>query len=156
MNMQTSTSPAAPPPATRPGRLSFRTLLWIVALIALAFLLGWGPKELEKRRMTETLDETRLELRLATIHRQLGVASHEALRNNYTAAAVAAHRFFDDCRTVEQEFDLESRPRTRLALSAYGQQADTILGELSLGDPVVKERLASLYLTMNGVIERKQ
>jgi len=147
-------APATPPPAKR--RMSLRSLLWIALLLAFAFALGWGPQEWRKRNLAERLDETALELRLARLHGQLGVASHEAMRNNFAEASVAARAFFDGCIATEHEFDLSERPRTRLALSAYSRQSDLVLGELSLGDPVVKQRLASLYLTMAGVIERKQ
>lgn len=157
-SMQSNPAPAPPVEPARPAkqRVSFRSILWIALLIAFAFALGWGPQELRKRELARTLRETNLELRLVQLHRQLGVASHEAQRNNFAEAATAARAFFDGCIATEHEFDLSKRPRTRLALSAYSRQSDLILGELSLGDPIAKQRLASLYLTMNGVIERAQ
>jgi hypothetical protein len=54
------------------------------------------------------------------------------------------------------EFRYDNRPRTQIALQGYAQSGDVILGELANGDPMVKERLASMYMTMNGVIERRQ
>ena len=155
MQPNSSTAPTIEPrPATR--RMSFRSVVWIVLLLALAFALGWGPQEMRKRELTDALRETNLELGLVQLHRQLGVASHEAQRNNFAEASTAARAFFDGCVSTEHEFDLSARPRTRLALSAYARQSDLILGELSLGDPIAKQRLASLYLTMNGLIERAQ
>ena len=71
-------------------------------------------------------------------------------------AAQAAHAFFDGCRGAAEELDLSDRPRTRLALEAYASSAPEIMTQLNLGNPAMKERLASLYLTMHGVIERKQ
>jgi hypothetical protein len=137
-------------------RLSFRTLLWIAFLLLFAFGLGYVPKELERRRAAETLRTTELDLRLANLHRQLGVASQEAQRNNFANAANAARVFFDGCRAVLNEYPLEDQPRTRNALQAYATSSDTILGQLANADPTVKEQLASLYLTMNGVLERRQ
>jgi hypothetical protein len=137
-------------------RLSFRTLLWIAFLLLFAFGLGYVPRELERRRAVETLQTNELDLRLANLHRLLGVASHEAQRNNFASAADAARAFFDGCRTVLNEYPLEDQPRTRNALQAYATSSDTILGQLANADPAVKEQLASLYLTMNGVLERKQ
>lgn len=131
-------------------------MFWIVFLIALAFVLGWGPQELRKRNLEERLEQTELDLRLANLHRQIGMASHEAQRNNFAAAATQAGAFFDGCQRTLVEYELKDRPRTRLALSAYPQSADTILGELAVGDPAVKQRLASLYLTMDGVLQRRQ
>lgn len=160
MDMQPAATPPPPPkpvpPAPVKRRLSFRALVWIVLLLLLAFGLGYVPKELERRRLAETLNTTELDLRLATLHRQIGVASQEAQRNNFASAASAARAFFDGCRTVVHEYPLEDRPRTRLALQAYASTSDTILGQLANADPTVKEQLASLYLTMNGVLERRQ
>jgi hypothetical protein len=126
------------------------------ALIALAFLIGYIPNEIGSRRLAQQLRRAELDLRLLHVHRQLGMASHEAQRNNYGTAGELAKRFFEDCRKTAHEFRFEKRPRTQIALQGYAQQGDVILGELANGDPMVKERLASMYVTMNGVIERRQ
>jgi len=159
MVMQPAVTPPPPKPvspAPLKRRLSFRTLLWILILLLFAFGLGYVPKELERRRAAETLRTTELDLRLANLHRLLGVASHEAQRNNFANAASAARAFFDGCRAVLNEYALEDQPRTRTALQAYASSSDTILGQLANADPTAKEQLASLYLTMNGVLERRQ
>ncbi len=142
------------PPASR--RLSFRAILWIAFLLAFAFGLGYVPKELARRNLVETLQQKELDLRLANLHRQLGVASHEAQRNNFASAAAAARGFFDGCRAVVNDYEFEGQPRTKLALQAYASSSDMILGQLANADPAVREQLASLYLTMNGVLERRQ
>lgn len=136
--------------------MSFRSLLWIAFLLLFAFGLGYVPKELERRRLVETIATTELDLRLANLHRQLGVASHEAQQNNFANAATAARAFFDGCRSVTHDYPLTDQPRTRLALEAYAASSDTILGQLANADPTVKAQLASLYLTMNGVLARHQ
>lgn len=133
-----------------------KTAIIAAVLMIAAFLAGYVPKHLEASRSAEALRETQRALRLATLHRQLGLASLEAQRNNYPAAAQAAHAFFDGCRAAAEELDLSDRPRTRLALEAYASSAPEIMTQLNLGNPAMKERLASLYLTMHGVIERKQ
>jgi hypothetical protein len=136
--------------------MSFRTILWIVLLVAFAYGLGYGPKELERRKLAAKMEQTELDLRLANLHRQLGIASFEAQRNNFAVSGTAARAFFDGCRGVVNQYKLEDQPRTRLALQSYASYSDTILGQLANADPAVKERLASLFLTMNGVLERKQ
>ena len=133
-----------------------RTAVLTLLLMLVAFGAGFIPKELETRKMTTRLEATELDLRLATLHRQIGVASHEAQRNNFAVAATAARAFFDGCRSVLNEYDLADRPRTRLALSAYASSSDMVLGQLATADPAAKERLASLFLTMNGLLERQQ
>jgi hypothetical protein len=151
-----STAPVATTPSSPRRRLSFRTLLWFVLLLALAFGIGYVPKELERRRMAAELQTAQLDLRLANLHRHLGMASHEAQRNDYAQAGAAARQFFDDCRAVSNEYKFENEPRTRLALSGWAAQSDVVLGDLANGDPAVKEKLASLFMTVNGVLERRQ
>lgn len=160
MSMQPATTPPPPKPTPAPApvkrRMSFRTLLWIVLLLAFAFGLGYGPKEIERRRLAAKLEQTELDLRLANLHRQLGVAAYEAQRNNFATSATVSRTFFDGCRSVVHEYKFEDQPRTHLALRTYASYSDTILGQLANADPAVKERLASLFLTMNGVLERRQ
>lgn len=124
--------------------------------MVLAFLVGFVPKELELRRTRTKLHAASLDLQLSDLHRRLGVASHEAQRHNYGLAATEARAFFDGCRKLTYEQTFAGQPRTKLALTAYGSQGDTILGQLANADPMVKEQLASLYLTMNGVLARRQ
>lgn len=124
--------------------------------MVLAFVAGYVPKELDLRRTRAQLDTTALDLRLSDLHRRLGVASHEAQRNNFGVAMNEARAFFDGCRKLTHEADFSAQPRTKLALAAYGSQGDLILGQLANADPAAKEQLASLYLTMNGVIARRQ
>jgi hypothetical protein len=133
-----------------------KPLLIAAALIALAFLIGYIPNEIGSRRLAQTLRATQLELRLSNLHRQLGVASHQAQRNNYSVAASIAATFFNGCRAAINDFRFQDRPRTRIALESYAQQGDTLLGELASGDPAAKERLASMFLTMDGVLQRMQ
>lgn len=124
--------------------------------MVIAFLAGYVPKELELRRTRAQLDTATLDLQLSDLHRRLGVASHEAQRNNFGVAMNEARLFFDGCRKLTYEGNFASQPRTKLALTAYGSQGDLILGQLANADPTVKEQLASLYLTMNGVLARRQ
>jgi hypothetical protein len=152
----TTTTPRTTPPPPAKHRTSFRTILWIAFLIALAFGLGYGPKEFERRKLASTLKQTELDLRLANLHRQLGIASFEAQRNNFDSASTNARVFFDGCRSVVNDYKFEDQPRTRLALQTYASSSDVILGQLANADPAVKERLASLFLTMNGLLERRQ
>jgi hypothetical protein len=146
--------PATTTPPKPKRRPSVGAILWFLLFLALG--LAYVRKELEVRSVARAAETTSLDLRLANLHRQLGVASHEAQRNNFASAAAAARVFFDGCRAAVYEGDFEDRPRTKLALQAYASQSDTLLGELANGDPVTKEKLASLYLTMNGLLERRQ
>lgn len=149
-------TPTEPRTSGAPRSTRTKTAAITALLMIVAFLAGYVPKHLEARRASEALAASNRELRLATLQRQLGLASHEAMRNQYPAAAEAAHAFFDGCRAAVNELDLDDRPRTRLALDAYASSAPEILTQLNLGNPAMKEQLASLYITMHGLLERKQ
>ena len=123
--------------------------------MGVAFAAGYVPQWLELRRLRETLTTTSRELRLATLHRQLGVASHEAQRNNFASAGEAASRFFDDCAKLANTEPFTEDARTRIALSSYAAQRDEVMALLAASDPAVRERLLSMYLTMNGVLGRR-
>ena len=143
--------PAVPPP---PPRRRPRLLLTLL-LLAAAFGAGFIPEWLEARRLRETLTTTSRDLRLTTLHRELGGASHEAQRNNFASAADAASRFFDDCAKLANTEPFAEEDRTRVALLGYAAQRDQVMALLSAGDPAARERLASMYLTMNGVLSRR-
>jgi hypothetical protein len=143
------------PSKTTPPPRRFRTFLLTLVLVAIAFAAGYIPKELELRRTAATLKTTELDLRLANLHRQLGVAAQEAQRNNFANAATAARVFFDGCRALAQDEAFAAQPRTRTALEVYAGYADDILPRLANADPTVKEKLAGLYFAMDGVLARR-
>lgn len=124
-------------------------------LLAIAFAAGFVPQWLEARRLRETLTRTSMELRLATLHRELGVASHEVQRNNFASASESAARFFDDCAKLANTEPFTNDDRTRVALLGYAAQRDEVMALLAAGDPAARERLAALYRTMNGVLMRR-
>lgn len=133
-----------------------KQLFIAAALVALAFLIGYIPNEIASRRLATRLRNTELELRLSTLHRQLAIASHHAQRNNYGVAEETAAVFFEGCRRTAGEFSFRDQPRTRVALTGYAQAGDRILGDLANGDPAAKEELASMFLTMDGVLQRRR
>ncbi|HYC88674.1 MAG TPA: hypothetical protein VEO54_05650 [Thermoanaerobaculia bacterium] len=143
---------ASPPPRRRSAARSF---FFTVLLMAVAFAAGFVPQWLEARRLRETLTTTSMDLRLATLHRDLGLASHEAQRHNFASAAEIAGRFFNDCATLASKEPFSDEPRTKVALTGYASQRDEIMALLAASDPAALERLASLYLTMNGVLARR-
>lgn len=132
-----------------------RALAGVLLLLLIAFAAGYAPLKLELNRTRETLEKTQLDLKLADAHRELGMASHEAQQNNFAVAAEHASRFFAACREVESSIPA-TQPRTRTAISSYAGARDRLMGDLALADPTTKERLAGLYLAMNGVLERRE
>ena len=129
--------------------------LIVALLLVVAFLGGFIPQWIEARNLRTRLERMETQLQLANLHRLLGVASQEAQRNNYASAAEAAAQFFDQCATITRMGSFEDEPRTRVALESYVQQRDTVMALLSAGDPAARERLAGMFLTMNGVLARR-
>ncbi len=145
--------PASTSPAPRRGSAG-RSLL-VLFLLAAAFAGGFVPQWLQTRALREELKTTGLQFRLSTAHRRLGVASHEAQRNNYASAAEAARQFFGECAAIAQTEAFTDEPRTLVALQRYAEQRDPVMAMLAAADPAVKEQLGTLYLTMDGVLSRR-
>ena len=153
--MQPAATPPAPPPPTR-RRLSGKSLLTILILLVLAFLGGYIPPKLQARQIEKTLAATEVDLQLATLHRQLGLAALEAQRMNYASAAQAASRFFDGARRLADAGVFPKQPRTQMAIGAYAAARDMVMGQLATADPQGAQKLSGMFFAMEGVIERKQ
>jgi hypothetical protein len=149
------TPAVTPPPPAPQKRVSPKTILLVVLLLATSFAAGYLPQKLDNRRLAGEVEKCEVQLRLADLHRQLGLAALEALRLNYANAAASATRFFDGCQQLAASEALASEPRTRTALGAYAASRDQIAGQLAMGDPAVAQRLVSMYFTMDGVIGRR-
>ena len=128
----------------------------VLFLLAVAYAGGYGPQWFQARKIRAELNTTRLELRLANAHRLLGRASHEAQRNNFSSSSEAARMFFEECAAIAQSEPFTGEPRTLVALQGYAQRRDTIMTLLASADPTVKEQLANLYMTMDGVLGRRE
>jgi len=149
-----STPPQPPPPAPKPRRA--RNFLLILVLLAAAFLGGYIPQRLEADRAKKELATLQLNHDLSELQRRLGVASHEAMRNNYASAAEAAKSFFAGCDDIVQKYPFENEPRTRNTLTTFAASRDAVMAQLVAGDPASKERLANMYLALNGVALRRE
>jgi hypothetical protein len=159
MHMQPAVTPPPPPtpPAERPRpRRSPKFFLVLLLLLGLAFVVGYAPATFRARSAEQSLHAAQFELRLANLHRRLGVAAEEAQRNNFASAAAAAREFFDGCATLAQSEAFPDQPRTRNAIASYVAQRDEIMNQLATADPQVRERLASMYLVMDGVLARRE
>lgn len=127
----------------------------VLLLLVAAFVGGYVPQRLRADQAEETLQVAKLDLELANIHRDLGVAALEAQRSNFANAQAAAAAFFDGCSRLAQTEAFAKEPRTRVALAAYASARDEVSVQLATADPQAAQRLASLYFTMNGVLARR-
>ncbi|HET8796064.1 MAG TPA: hypothetical protein VFO89_00145, partial [Thermoanaerobaculia bacterium] len=99
--------PEIPPsPPARPRR--FRWFVITLLLLAIAWASGHVPQRLENRKLQEQLAKLQLDHDLAQLHRRLGVAAQEAMRNNYASAATAAGAFFNGCSEALQRHPMEN------------------------------------------------
>ena len=148
--------PSSPPPPDRPRRSGAKTFFLVLLLLIAAFLAGYIPSLIRARKLDTTLRATQLELRLASLHRRVGVAATEAQRNNFASALTSAREFFDGCTALSTSEAFETQPRTKNAIAGYVSQRDEVMAQLAAADPQVKERLASLVLVMDGVLTRRE
>jgi uncharacterized protein HemX len=144
-----------PAAESRPAPRRRGSFLLVLFLLVVAFLGGYVPQWWQARGLREQLQHTELQLQLANAHQRLGIASHEVQRNNFASASQAAAEFFDQCGTLARTDAFAKEPRTQVALTGYAQQRDEVMAQLAAADPAVRERLSSLYLTMQGVLERR-
>lgn len=151
-------TPPPPPasPAARRPHVAPKLVLLTLILLVIAFAAGFVPQKLRADRLEETLRATELDLALADLHRDLGVAALEAQRSNFASAANAAGAFFEGCARIAQSQSFKDEPRTGVALGGYAAQRDSVMVQLASADPTVVHRLASLYFTMEGVLERRK
>lgn len=147
--------PAAAPPPPPPSK-RLRTFGLTLLLLAAAFGAGFLPEHLAKRRLSEQLEKLTFDHELSELHRRLGVASGEAMRNNYASAATAAQEFFNGCTNVLQSHTFEDQPRTKNAITSYAASRDEVMAQLATGDPASRERLAGMFLAMDGVLARRE
>lgn len=133
------------------ARLAAAAVLLMLAALAAAYV----HQEIERRRLARELAAAQMDLVLSNLHRKLGVAALALQQGSQEEATVAAREFFEGCRKAVYTHDFTDEPRTRIALGSYGAQGDSILMAMAAADPAVQNRLASLYLTMEGVLVRR-
>lgn len=157
MTMQTAAPPPSAPSQSAPkSQHRLRSILIVIALLIAAFLIGYVPQRLAASRAERELASVRFDREIANLHRQLGVASHEAMRNNYASAAAAAGKFFDGLTEFVNTHPLDAYPRTRAAFGSYVASRDGIMAQLAAGDPATRDALAGMFLAMDGVIQRRE
>jgi hypothetical protein len=134
----------------------FRNFVIFLLLLLGAYGAGYIPERMARSRTTEELNRLTFDHDLSELHRRLGVASHEAMRNNYASAAQSAQVFFEKCNDVLQKYPFENEPRTKYTLSTFANSRDAIMTQLATGDPASRERLMNMFLALDGVLTRRQ
>ncbi|MBI2877328.1 MAG: hypothetical protein HYY20_10640 [Candidatus Tectomicrobia bacterium] len=112
----------------------------IVAGILVAISLLWYISLYISKRNCDQLDHN---LKLARLLGQLGMASYEVNRNNYSNATQWSTVFFNGVRDAANNTEDES---VKQQLESVLARRDEITIDLAKSNPAVKEKLAQMYV----------
>lgn len=120
-----------------------RVLVGGIAMVVVAFLIGFGWQFTRARALDEELSRTTTTLTFKNLEATLAAATIEAFRGNYEIARQLASQFF----TALQN-DMEQAPADkRTELNAILGQRDVIITAASRADPQTASLLGQLYST---------
>ena len=125
-----------------------RRLVIYVALLLLAFLLGFVPMWIKSRECASRLAEAERQSSLARMENSLVSAAMDAQRGDFETARVAASDFFTVLRAatstdVDSALSQAQKDGARLLLA----QRDQIITLLSRGDAASTDLLSDLYVS---------
>jgi len=141
----------------KPESLDRRTLALVAAGVVIAFLLGFVPELVAKRRADrnlaasrQELAATRQELGLNRLQGRLGAAVAESLRGNYERARQLMAGYFTG---VQDALPAVRDPKRRQAFTGILGQRDEIITLLSRAQPESSQRLMLLYTSMFAALD---
>jgi len=115
--------------------------LLVVALVALAFVSGFGWQYLRAERLERELAEARQELALVRAETAIAAAAASAQRGNDDMALKLASDFF-----TRLQAEVATAPaETRAELEEILAQRDAAIAAVSRGGPEGRELLSRLY-----------
>ena len=125
-----------------------RRLVIYVALLLLAFLLGFVPMWIKSRECASRLAEAERQSSLARMENSLVSAAMDARRGDFETARVAASEFFTVLRAatstdVDSALSQAQKEGARPLLA----QRDQIITLLSRGDAASADLLSDLYVS---------
>lgn len=129
-----------------------RVLLFLI-LAVIVFLLGFVPTWLKLRDQTALRVKAERALTVMRIEKDLGSAAIDARRGQYEAARQEASAFFTAARfeiDEPKQSVLTDQQRNTLTPLLRGQ--DEIITLLARSDAASADRLASLYVSVRGVL----
>lgn len=141
----------------KPESIDRRTLALVAAGVVIAFLLGFVPELLAKRRADRNLAAsrqelavTRQELGLNRLQGRLGAAVAESLRGNYERARQLMAGYFSG---LQDALPAVRDPKRRQAFAGILGQRDEIITLLSRAQPESSQRLMLLYTSMFAALD---
>ena len=132
-----------------------RRLVIYVALLLLAFLLGFVPMWIKTRECASRLAEAERQSSLARMENSLVSAAMDARRGDFETARVAASDFFTVLRAatstdVDSALSQAQKDRAQPLLA----QRDQIITLLSRGDVASADLLSDLYVSYRELVNR--
>ena len=107
----------------------------------LAFLLGFLPQWSRANGLSDSLEDTRLQLRTAQIENRIGAALAESLRSNYERSRQLMTTVFSDLQAVRGQVS----PAQQKEVDAVLAQRDEIITLLARAAPESSQRLMLIH-----------
>lgn len=127
-----------------------------LALLFVAFMLGFIPMWLVKRTVAIERDAVVQELRASQLQNNLGSSMVGARMGEYEQARVAASSFFTDLRDeIDRQDDAAFNERQKQSLQPLLAERDEIITLLARSDPAAVERLTNLYLAYMKIVKQE-
>ena len=135
-----------------PKGIGRRVLIFLI-LAVIVFLLGFVPTWLKLRDQTALRVKAERALTLMRIEKDLGAAAIDARRGQYEAARQEASAFFTAARfEIDEPKQSVLTDQQRNALTPLLRGQDEIITLLARSDAASADRLASLYVSVRGVL----
>ena len=130
-------------------------ILGVLALIAIAFGVGWYPQSQQVASLTGTLEQEReatkallMKLKNAEVRDDGALLYLEVVRQNFVEASGIATRFFNGVRDLSaQSTDAAEKARLMEILD----QRDGITANLALANPMLPSQLQKILLQLHGL-----
>jgi hypothetical protein len=132
-----------------------RRLVIYVALLLLAFLLGFVPMWIKSRECASRLAEAERQSSLARMENSLVSAAMDARRGDFETARVAASDFFTVLRAATStDVDSALSQAQKDGAQPLLAQRDQIITLLSRGDVASADLLSDLYVSYRELVNR--
>jgi hypothetical protein len=132
-----------------------RRFILYVALLLLAFLLGFVPMWWLNSQCSSSLAEVERQSSLARMGNSLASAAIYAQRGDYETARQAASDFFTSLRTETNKGVDSALSQAEIAsLQPLVTQRDEIITLLARGDATSADQLSDLYVSYRTIVSR--
>jgi len=134
---------------------SIRRAIFHVALLFIAFLLGFVPMGLKYRECSGRLVQAEQQSSIGRIENGLASAAIDARRGAYEPARLAASNFFTSLQAeIDRGDDSAFSQAQREGLRPAFSGRDEIITLLARSEPASADRLSDLYVSYRKIMSR--